>query len=375
MSRRSGVSEINPAALLPQIEMVYGSEAEVDQICQACLQPLRSRYVLSLEKGPTAAESKRAELYHPKCLTCASCHAKLEDLVEKRCFVREKSQQVLCPSCYLKSSRCFKCLGPMDPATWAFKLRSNSFHLSCFTCSKCGRQLCQGEKCKFEEENRLLFCAEHISFDEGNMSFRHELLDEKLPISTILDSTDAALLTPTTPTYIGLSVFQRDDTAEVDERLNQLEYELRSSDAENLDERIIFDELEGTQNTSHTKYKHEGSIGSQSNRRRGPCSGAVLGPKTKRIRTSFTPDQLGILQANFDLEANPDGQELERIASSASLNKRVTQVWFQNARARKKKSERQGNLDFLYNTIGTELLPSRPEQHPESVLDDQANVI
>ncbi|CAH8448906.1 unnamed protein product [Dicrocoelium dendriticum] len=64
--------------------------------------------------------------------------------------------------------------------------------------------------------------------------------------------------------------------------------------------------------------------------------------KSKRIRTSFTPDQLTILQANFDIEANPDGQELERIANMARLNKRVTQVWFQNARARKKKIECKG---------------------------------
>ncbi|VEL30682.1 unnamed protein product, partial [Protopolystoma xenopodis] len=53
------------------------------------------------------------------------------------------------------------------------------------------------------------------------------------------------------------------------------------------------------------------------------CGG---GGKAKRVRTSFTPDQLAILQMNFELEANPDGQELERIANSARLNKRVTQV-------------------------------------------------
>ncbi|KAF5406096.1 LIM/homeobox protein Awh [Paragonimus heterotremus] len=68
-------------------------------------------------------------------------------------------------------------------------------------------------------------------------------------------------------------------------------------------------------------------------------SGCSTSSKSKRIRTSFTPDQLSILQANFDIESNPDGQELERIANLARLNKRVTQVWFQNARARKKKFE------------------------------------
>ncbi|KER32479.1 hypothetical protein T265_01527 [Opisthorchis viverrini] len=80
-------------------------------------------------------------------------------------------------------------------------------------------------------------------------------------------------------------------------------------------------------------------------------SGCSVHSKSKRIRTSFTPDQLAILQANFDVEANPDGQELERIANVARLNKRVTQVWFQNARARKKKIECKGLGPFSHLTM------------------------
>jgi hypothetical protein len=44
-----------------------------------------------------------------------------------------------------------------------------------------------------------------------------------------------------------------------------------------------------------------------------------------------------VLQANFQLDSNPDGQDLERIASVTGLSKRVVQVWFQNSRARQKK--------------------------------------
>lgn len=49
--------------------------------------------------------------------------------------------------------------------------------------------------------------------------------------------------------------------------------------------------------------------------------------KAKRVRTTFTEEQLQILQANFQIDSNPDGQDLERIASVTGLSKRVTQVW------------------------------------------------
>ena len=69
-----------------------------------------------------------------------------------------------------------------------------------------------------------------------------------------------------------------------------------------------------------------------------PSSGGIIRcHKTKRVRTTFTEEQLQILQANFNIDSNPDGQDLERIAQLTGLSKRVTQVWFQNSRARQKK--------------------------------------
>lgn len=66
--------------------------------------------------------------------------------------------------------------------------------------------------------------------------------------------------------------------------------------------------------------------------------------KAKRVRTTFTEEQLQVLQANFQIDSNPDGQDLERIASVTGLSKRVTQVWFQNSRARQKKHIHSGNI-------------------------------
>ena len=39
------------------------------------------------------------------------------------------------------------------------------------------------------------------------------------------------------------------------------------------------------------------------------------------MRTTFTDEQLQVLQANFNLDSNPDGQDLERIAQMTGYNK------------------------------------------------------
>jgi hypothetical protein len=92
--------------------------------------------------------------------------------------------------------------------------------------------------------------------------------------------------------------------------------------------------------------------------------------KAKRVRTTFTDEQLQVLQANFQLDSNPDGQDLERIAQITGLSKRVTQVWFQNSRARQKKHQQQttpGDHNGMDSSHG---MPSSPTSSPAGESSD-----
>ena len=70
--------------------------------------------------------------------------------------------------------------------------------------------------------------------------------------------------------------------------------------------------------------------------------------KTKRMRTTFTEEQVQILQANFQIDSNPDGQDLERIAQITGLSKRVTQVSTYSSTARVTRVTRGGHLWPFY---------------------------
>jgi hypothetical protein len=84
----------------------------------------------------------------------------------------------------------------------------------------------------------------------------------------------------------------------------------------------------------------------------------------KRVRTTFAEEQIGILQTHFQIDSNPDGADLERIANLTGLSKRVTQVWFQNNRARQKK----------YQGAGSSTVRSRSRQTNNNITNSTAQL-
>ncbi|GAB0094618.1 Awh [Sergentomyia squamirostris] len=198
--------------------------------CAACGEPISDRYLLEVG-GCT---------WHGSCLRCCVCLSPLDR--QPSCFLRER--QVYCKADYTKNfgAKCSKCCRGISSSDWVRRARELVFHLACFACDACGRQLSTGEQFALLED-RVLCKAHYLETIEGGTT---------------------------------------------------------SSD-------------DGCDPDGYHKSK------------------------AKRVRTTFTEEQLQVLQANFQIDSNPDGQDLERIASVTGLSKRVTQVWFQNSRARQKK--------------------------------------
>ncbi|XP_054770260.2 LIM/homeobox protein Awh-like [Lytechinus pictus] len=207
--------------------------------CIGCSKPIVDRFLLKIGRGLS---------WHSSCLRCLECEESLSS--HQSCYF--KDQNVFCRRCYSREfgTKCARCLRSIDSSDWVRRAREHVYHLACFACDNCKRQLSTGEEFAMIE-NRVL-CKSHY--------------------------------------------------------LELVEATCRSNG-----------------DGSGSEYGGEGS-GSERPQQ-----------KTKRIRTTFTEDQLEVLQANFNVDSNPDGQDLERIAQITGLSKRVTQVWFQNSRARQKK--------------------------------------
>ncbi|XP_075938481.1 LIM/homeobox protein Awh-like [Anarhichas minor] len=82
----------------------------------------------------------------------------------------------------------------------------------------------------------------------------------------------------------------------------------------------------------------EESVSSPEPRLDDRAAGGRTRRRTKRIRTCFRSEQLRALESYFAQKHNPDGKDWNCLSHKTGLPKRVLQVWFQNARAKLRRS-------------------------------------
>nr|XP_043908916.1 LIM/homeobox protein Lhx9-like [Solea senegalensis]XP_043908917.1 LIM/homeobox protein Lhx9-like [Solea senegalensis] len=119
---------------------------------------------------------------------------------------------------------------------------------------------------------------------------------------------------------------------------------------------------------SQASGEGEESVSSPEPRLNDRATGGRSHRRTKRIRTCFRSEQLRALESYFAQKQNPDGKDWTFLVHRTGLPKRVLQVWFQNARAKLRRSltsdDVQANSPSVAPRAGVAMTTSTPPPPP-----------
>nr|4JCJ_A Chain A, Insulin gene enhancer protein ISL-1,LIM domain-binding protein 1 [Mus musculus]4JCJ_B Chain B, Insulin gene enhancer protein ISL-1,LIM domain-binding protein 1 [Mus musculus]4JCJ_C Chain C, Insulin gene enhancer protein ISL-1,LIM domain-binding protein 1 [Mus musculus] len=124
-------------------------------LCVGCGNQIHDQYILRVSPDLE---------WHAACLKCAECNQYLDESCT--CFVRDG--KTYCKRDYIRlyGIKCAKCSIGFSKNDFVMRARSKVYHIECFRCVACSRQLIPGDEFALREDG--LFCrADHDVVERG----------------------------------------------------------------------------------------------------------------------------------------------------------------------------------------------------------------
>ncbi|XP_043938069.1 LIM/homeobox protein Lhx9-like [Protopterus annectens] len=295
-------------------------------LCAGCGAQICDRYFLFVAD----------KQWHSRCLKCCVCLLPLES--ELTCFSKEGN--IYCKSDYYRRfsvKSCDRCHLGILASEMVMRARDAVFHLGCFTCRSCDRPLLTGDL--FGMREGQIYC--HVHYE-----------------------SEQSLVTTTTTSLPSPPVILWDEGLKVEERLSHRIQSLEQAPPKPRSRR----------RRSHVHHTESnvvpaGSVMSGISALHEQSRHGCPQQRTKRIRTCFKNHQLRTMESYFAVKHNPDGKDWEQLSKKTGLPKRVLQVWFQNARAKLRKSlsqEENTDTDSVPETTSEQLQSPQTEQSADT---------
>ncbi|KAK2172514.1 hypothetical protein NP493_953g00010 [Ridgeia piscesae] len=123
-------------------------------LCAGCERPITDRFLLNV--------LDRA--WHSKCVQCSDCGCPLAE----KCFSRDA--KLYCREDFFRrfGTKCGGCSLGISPNDLVRRARNKVFHLKCFTCVMCRKQLSTGEELYVIDENRFICKEDYLNSRYGS---------------------------------------------------------------------------------------------------------------------------------------------------------------------------------------------------------------
>ncbi|XP_008330415.2 LIM/homeobox protein Lhx1-like [Cynoglossus semilaevis] len=258
--------------------VVYTGTLRTMVHCTSCKKPISDKFLLKVLDSP----------WHIKCVQCCDCKCSLTE----KCFSREG--KLYCKNDFFRrfGTKCGACAQGILPSDLVRRARSRVFHLSCFTCVMCHKQMSTGEELYILDEFKFVCKADYHHNDDNNNNNNED--DDSRN-----GGKDTILLSVTTSSDLSLSPESQDPQDDG-----------KDSETGQLSDKDVC----GNDNDEQEP----------AGKRRGP-------------RTTIKAKQLETLKAAFAATPKPTRHVREQLSRDTGLSMRVIQVWFQNRRSKERR--------------------------------------
>ncbi|CAF1627120.1 unnamed protein product [Adineta ricciae] len=141
--------------------------------CSVCSLPICDQFVFKVNENH----------FHSLCLNCAECHGKLFD----KCYARDGN--VYCKEDFFKKfgTKCASCGNGIPPSEVVRRASDYVYHLQCFSCLICHRQLNTGDEFYLIDDQKLVCKIDYETlknreFDDTNKRPRTTITQKQLEI-------------------------------------------------------------------------------------------------------------------------------------------------------------------------------------------------
>ncbi|KAL1785790.1 LIM homeobox transcription factor 1-beta isoform X1 [Sigmodon hispidus] len=121
--------------------VLLGSDCPHPAVCEGCQRPISDRFLMRVNESS----------WHEECLQCAACQQNLTT----SCYFRDR--KLYCKQDYqqLFAAKCSGCMEKIAPTEFVMRALECVYHLGCFCCCVCERQLRKGDEFVLKEGQLL----------------------------------------------------------------------------------------------------------------------------------------------------------------------------------------------------------------------------
>ncbi|XP_059091505.1 LIM/homeobox protein Lhx3-like [Tigriopus californicus] len=353
--------------------------SQVPICCVGCGESIKDKFVTTVLAKP----------WHATCVQCAECGVQLEE----KCFARDG--KIFCHNDFYQryGPRCSGCQNVIHPNDMVRKAKERIFHLTCFTCVMCKRQLNTGDKLFVMMDGAFVCKDDYVAHVLNNQSNNVYFYDCDEDEDDYAEENDRFTRPQLNLSMAGTSSPNESSLLNAT-HTQQRQQPPTSSSSSSCSHSIISSSLELISPSSSSNSAHEFPSlpqpqfppdqetpelvahvnprahvkGAKDEQEEGEKKSQLCGDpidslemddgngvnKRRGPRTTIKAKQLEVLKATFSQTPKPSRHIREQLAKETELPMRVIQVWFQNKRSKERRMKQTPTTrgKFLFGTKG-----------------------